>query len=332
VHEYRVLTGPQLAALAFPSARAANHRLLQLYRWRVLDRFQPYLTVGSAPMHYVLDTAGAAVLAAEDGLDLAALGYRHDREIEIAHSLRLAHTIGVNGVFAALVAIAHHSGASAGPTDDDGARALTAWWSEARCTRHFGDLVRPDGYGRWREPDPGGRQRESEFFLEYDTGTETLARLAGKLADYERLAAASGITTPVLLWLPTPARERNARPVLAAALSALDRPDLVPLATTAATSALTEGGSGRPPDSPAAARWQPITPNTVDAGDAAAQPVRLARLADAFPQLATLPRPANPATQGTPGAGPGRAGLTAPSPMPPLPRAEAAGWTGSRAA
>ena len=62
--EHRVLTAGQIAQLAFASTRTANRRLLSLYRWRVVDRFQPYLTSGSAPMHYVLDTAGAAALAA----------------------------------------------------------------------------------------------------------------------------------------------------------------------------------------------------------------------------------------------------------------------------
>lgn len=60
VGEHRVFTTTQLTHLAFGSARTANQRLLQLYQWRVLDRFQPLLAVGSAPMHYVLDLSGAA--------------------------------------------------------------------------------------------------------------------------------------------------------------------------------------------------------------------------------------------------------------------------------
>lgn len=77
------------------------------------------------------------------------LGYRHDRAIQIAHSLRLAHTVGVNGFFADLVAIARHS-PTARPGDGiaDASRAVTAWWSEARCARLFGEHVRPDAYGR----------------------------------------------------------------------------------------------------------------------------------------------------------------------------------------
>jgi hypothetical protein len=197
-------------------------------------------------MHYVLDLAGAAVLAVEDATTTNAIGYRHDRTLAIGHSLRLSHTVGVNGIYAALVAVARHS--SADPADAPPTREVTAWWPETRCTRLWGDLARPDAYARWHE-----HGREVEFFLEYDTGTEPLTRLAGKLHDYAKLATATGITTPVLFWLPSPAREATARPALAAALATLSDPDSVPVATTAAASL------GDPvPDSPAAARWLPL--------------------------------------------------------------------------
>jgi hypothetical protein len=102
--EHRVLTTHQIIQLAWPTRRAANKRLPDLYHWRIVDRFQPLLPVGSAPCHYVLDIAGATMLAHEDGLDLSDTGYHHDRAIGIAHSLRLAHTIAVNSFFTALVA------------------------------------------------------------------------------------------------------------------------------------------------------------------------------------------------------------------------------------
>ena len=116
LHEHRVLTTTQITQLAFGVTRSANTRLRELHRWRIVDRFQPFRNSGSAPMHYVLDIAGAAILAAEEGTSAKAVGYRHDRAVEIAHSLRLAHTVAVNGVFAALVAIARHSGPSSRDT------------------------------------------------------------------------------------------------------------------------------------------------------------------------------------------------------------------------
>lgn len=324
--EHRVLTAAQITQLAFVSTRGANRRLLSLYRWRIVDRFQPYLTTGSAPMHYVLDTAGAAALAAEDGLDTSTkdLGYRHDRAIQIAHSLRLAHTVGVNGFFADLVAIARHSPTDRSGSDGSGVagagRAVTAWWSEARCGRLFGEHVRPDAYGRWRDTSDG-QTSEVEFFLEYDTGTEALNRVAGKLTGYQRLAAATGIPTPVLFWLPTPTREANARTALAAVLRGLDRPDLIPVATTSSSPpalGADRGGARHPragtaPDSPAGARWLPLTPT---GAQNAALRVRLAQLARVWPHAAP-PAPSGAAPAHRPGTG-----LTPPAPMPPA----ASGW------
>jgi hypothetical protein len=76
----------------------------------------------------------------------------------------------------------------------------------AALRRPLGHVVRPDGYGRWREHD-----REVDFFLEYDRGTEPLDRLAAKLAGYQQLADATQIATPVLFWLPTTGREATVR-------------------------------------------------------------------------------------------------------------------------
>ena len=334
VGEHRVFTSTQLTQLAFTSARTANQRLLQLYQWRVLDRFQPLLAIGSAPIHYVLDLAGAAVLTAEDGLDPADVAYRHDRALGIGHSLRLAHTLGVNGLYAALVAIARHTSTH---TDTDldgrGGRAVTAWWPETRCARLWGDLARPDAYARWHEDD-GTTDREVEFFLEYDTGTEPLTRVAGKLHDYQRLATTTGIITPVLFWFGTPARETAARAALASTLTALDRPAAVPVATTAADPHHASGGAGEHvavPDSPAAARWLPL-PSDGGASSsrlgANATRVRLARLtwprsdslttsssSISWSDAAIDPDPATGLPDPTAAGGP--AGLAEPEPMPP---------------
>src|SRR6266545_8056466 len=84
--------------------------------------------------------------------------------------------------------------------------ALITWWSERQCTQRWGQVVRPDAYGRWRD---GGL--EVDFFLEYDRGTEELGRLLGKLDAYAELAVVSEIATPVLFWLPTVAREASFR-------------------------------------------------------------------------------------------------------------------------
>ncbi|MFF1679464.1 replication-relaxation family protein [Streptomyces sp. NPDC058256] len=292
LYEHRVLTTHQIAEIAHPSTRAANLRLLQLYKWRLVDRFQPFVTSGSAPMHYVLDVAGAAVLAREDGLDPRALNYNHERAIGIAHSLHLAHTVGANGFFTALIAHARNPQATG---------QLTAWWSEARCRRHFGDIVRPDGYGRWNE-----QHAASEWFLEFDLATERPDRVAAKLPRYAQLAAATGITTPVLIWVPTTHREARVRPALARTLDGLDDITLVPVATASADF----HAHGRPAD-PSAARWQPLDPR-----QPTTQRLGLAELSRAWPHLPPLSPSSSPSTTTGDGAS---SGLLPPSPLPPGP-------------
>jgi hypothetical protein len=70
--------------------------------------------------------------------------------------------------------------------------------------------VRPDGYGVWAEHD-----KAVPFFLEYDTGREQLSVLYAKLAGYRELFATIGRLWPVLFWLPSAARERHLRQLLA---------------------------------------------------------------------------------------------------------------------
>jgi len=245
LHEHRVLTTTQITWLAFGTGRAATARLLALYQLRAIDRFRPLTATGSAPLHFVLDEAGACLLAAEDGITPAQLGYRRDRALAIALSAQLAHTAGTNSVFCALAAQGRRTGGA----------ALTCWWSERRCAALWGDLARPDGYGQWTEQAPAG-PTVTDFFLEYDTGSENLSRVAAKLAGYRDLAARTGITTPVLIWLPTARREAGLRALLASTagrgpgvLAAGAVPG-VPVATTTPEAAA--HGTG-----PAAAIWLP---------------------------------------------------------------------------
>jgi hypothetical protein len=215
----------QLTQLAFPSANAAEHRLTILHRLELVDRFRPHHTPGSAPYHYVLGPLGAALLAAHHDQDPASLGHRRDRTLALAHSQRLAHLVGVNGFFCALAQDArHHPGAE-----------LELWWSEQACGLRWGRLIRPDGYGRWRE-----HHQQIDFFLEYDRATEAPQRLAGKLTGYLELADATGIATPLLVWLPTPARETTIRHALAGTS--------LPVATA----------TSNPDHSPAGPLWLPL--------------------------------------------------------------------------
>jgi hypothetical protein len=293
IHEHRVLTTGQITQLAFGTTRAATARMTTLYQYRAVDRFRPLAAAGSSPLHFVLDEAGAMLLAAEDGITTADLGYRRDRAMAIALSPRLGHDTGANGILTGLAAAARASG---------GRQALECWWSERRCAASWGDHARPDGYGRWREQAPGQPPAVTDFFLEYDTGTENLGRLIAKLAGYAALAARTGITTPVLFWLPGPRREAALHARLAGppphgtpnAASAAQIPG-VPVATAA---------PGTSPDGPAGAAWLP-------AGSPGPR-LRLAQLAP--PGIAP---PGSGPDDGEPGGPPGSLPWHPPDPAPP---------------
>jgi len=192
--EHQVLTTTQITALAFPSPRTATRRMGIMHELRAVERFRPLLVTGSAPLHFVLGETGARVVAEENTTTLTQLGYRTDRALAIAVSPRLRHTTGVNSLFTALATT-------------PGGR-LARWWSERRCAALWGDLARPDGYGRWHDHATG---TITDFFTEYDTGSENLPRVVGKLAGYAALTDRTQITTPVLFWFPTPAREHAFR-------------------------------------------------------------------------------------------------------------------------
>jgi hypothetical protein len=210
VYEHRVLTTPQLAQLAFTNLVTAECRLVTLYRLDLLDRFRPRRDTGSAPFHYVLGGLGAALLAAERGIEPRELGWRRDKALAIAYNQRLSHIVGTNGFFCALAGYARQH-------PRRGVK-LVDWWSERRCHQTWGEIVQPDGYGRWHEHD-----QVLDFFLEYDNATEPTPRVAAKLDGYAELARAKDLFTPVLFWFPTPGREASVR-------RALSRPEL-PIAT-----------------------------------------------------------------------------------------------------
>ncbi|HEX4754878.1 MAG TPA: replication-relaxation family protein [Candidatus Dormibacteraeota bacterium] len=199
LYDHRVLTSLQVCDVAFSSVRRAEARLHALYELRVVDRFRPHQWPGSAPYHWVLDQAGAAVIAAERGLDVKDLPWRHERVMALQDSITLRHRVGCNGFFTALLRDAR------GTSD----RQLGAWWSASYCAAQWGELARPDGYGVWHED--GARV---PFILEYDRGTESGPRLAEKLPGYRRLLSLAVSPTWLLFCFETARREVEARRVL----------------------------------------------------------------------------------------------------------------------
>ncbi|MBW8487293.1 replication-relaxation family protein [Actinomadura parmotrematis] len=211
VWEHRVFTTDQIAKIFFPSVSATRQRLIRLYRMQALIRHQPWSAngTGTVPYRWALGPAGAQILAIRQGVTLKELRYRPEQAAGYLLSRTAHHQLGVNGFFADLHATARRSGR--------GCR-VAEWWSERHCARLWGLHARPDAFGRWEEPAPdtsSGPPASVEFFLEHDTGTEPLDRVTAKLTGYAKLAAATGINTPLLLWLPNATREANLRRLLA---------------------------------------------------------------------------------------------------------------------
>ena len=228
VAEHRVLTTNQLAVIAFDNIITARHRLGALAGLGALRRFRPHRPSGSAPWHYLLGPLGAVLLGAEDRDDRKWLPQvRAGRQVALQRSQRLAHMIGTNWFFVALAAHARQ-----------GAGALRTWLTESHTAEFFyqypislsalASLPQPDGAGVWAD----GSQ-EIAFMLEYDTGSEHLAQLAGKLDSYARLADVLSRyhqQAPLLLFcFLTSRREQTARSALAACADSLG----LPIATAA---------------------------------------------------------------------------------------------------
>ena len=262
VGEHRVLTTSQLAALGFGNLTTARHRLSVLVGLGMLRRFRPRPEAGSAPWHYLLGPVGAAMLGVEDRDEKKWLPQvRADRQLALERSPRLAHMTGRNWFFTALARHAREHGGE-----------LREWLNEAataaRCQAagmRFDDqflMPHPDGAGTWAEDG-----RATSFLLEYDTGSEHLPVLAGKLDGYHVLAANLALNAqpcPVLLFCFTsPRREQAARRALAVARES----GSVRIATTAIDPSLT---------SPAGPVWLPL--HARESGQ-----VRLAALDAALP-------------------------------------------------
>jgi hypothetical protein len=103
LEDHRVLTTAQVADVGFSGERRARTRLSELYALDVLERFRPRTGANLASYHWVLGPLGAALVAAEAGVDVAELDWRRGLVHDLAASQRLAHLVGVNGFFSVLL-------------------------------------------------------------------------------------------------------------------------------------------------------------------------------------------------------------------------------------
>jgi len=224
VWEHSVLTTDQIAEACFDTLARAQVRLQRLHQLGLVDRFRPYRSAGSAPFHYVLGSAGPQSwppngawrsLRSATGLSGPAVGDEP--------TPRPSHR--GQRFFTALMGTARRSGGTA---------LLAEWWSERRCSKAMGGLVRPDGYGVWRR---GGRRSSSAGARPRDrAGPQACGqtrRVRGPRGCHRGPAL-------VLFWFPSARREAEARRTLGATP--------VPVATAAAE-------MGRPADD---AIWLPV--------------------------------------------------------------------------
>ncbi|WP_236809028.1 replication-relaxation family protein [Amycolatopsis albispora] len=184
--EHRVLTTGQITAVEFSSVRRAQDRMRQLRGLGVVFSFRDsYATGGTSESRFALGYVGARMMAARRAVTPPTAKEHTQRLERLALWPKLAHHLGVNDFFCRLAAYSNPARPALAASPDAG--ALTQWWSERRCADFFwthqgvkGEArIRPDGYGCWES---GGRV--VRFFLEYDTGTESLRVVARKISGY----------------------------------------------------------------------------------------------------------------------------------------------------
>ena len=170
LYDHQLLTTDQLELLYFSSKRRAQDRLLFLYRQRLLDRFYPPSPFGAGKpqAHWLLDEAGAILVAASLGIERKQLSW--SRRDDWASHPQLRHRLELNRFVTDLI----------GATLNDQVLGVRAWYSsrDAAELLHT-ERLRPD-CGFVLDTAAGA----IECWLEWDRGTETQARLESKLHGY----------------------------------------------------------------------------------------------------------------------------------------------------
>lgn len=266
--EHKVLTTNQIAAIEFASVRRAQDRLRRLRELGVVFAFrESYATGGTSQTRFALGYAGARLLAARRGLRPPTPKAHMESLERLAMWPKLRHELGVNDFFSGLAAHRNPTRRRGGAVD-----GLTQWWSEAQCIEFFqksyGErpvTLRPDAYGCWEE-----NGRVVRFFLEHDTGTETLGKVTAKVSDYRAFPTdAFGV---VLFSVHSTRRE--------IALRAAFRRDL-PASRPRVVIAMAARDHGHP-DGPAGPIWAVWTPQS---RDLVSRRHRLAELPERGPRI-----------------------------------------------
>jgi hypothetical protein len=228
LYDHGVLTTGQITDALFGSLDFCQRRLLKLTTLGVITRFRPQKPDGgSYPYHYVIDQLGAEVVAAQPRDDPPRKDHARTRRHHLTSKANLPHLLATNQFFINLARYERtHPGAR-----------LATWDPVSRFARNGGFYqrgddpqvmllppVRPDGHGIWVQDG-----RTVPFLLETDLGTERLTILIDKIDRYIQVANHTNRRWPVLLWLPTAARELHLHQQLAAEFTHVD----IPVATAA---------------------------------------------------------------------------------------------------
>ncbi len=170
LYEQQLLATDQLTLLFFSSKRRAQDRLLFLYRERVLDRFYPpsRFGAGKPQAHWLLDEAGAHLVAALLGVERKRLGWQ--RRDDWGSHRQLAHRLEANRFVTDLIAA----------TLNDGPLVVRAWSGPRAAAERLERRVRPDA-GLLLQTAAGA---VIECLVEWDRATEPGERLAEKLRRY----------------------------------------------------------------------------------------------------------------------------------------------------
>lgn len=180
--EQQVLTTDQLELLFFSSRRRAQDRLLFLYRHRVVDRFFPPAPFGygKPQTHWLLDEAGAILVAARLGVERKKLGWQ--RRDDWGSHPQLAHRLETNRFVTDLITA----------TLDDPTLGVTWWAGPAETSRGLDihpHLPTPRPDAGFELSCPAG---QIECHLEWDRATESRQQLRRKLRAYMQVCEVWG--------------------------------------------------------------------------------------------------------------------------------------------
>ena len=178
--EFRVMTSSEITRLHFTGTRTTAARLDVLYRLRVLDHFRPSLPMGqgTAPYHWIIDEAGALIVADHLDIERAKLGWQHSIAASIAHSQKLPHHVEVDEFFTRMAVEANVAGGalSSGTASEPATTSSPATsWPTAMAF-----LI----------------SRAARFCIpvvELDRGTETTGRLRDKAKAYTSILPTSSL-------------------------------------------------------------------------------------------------------------------------------------------